>query len=89
MVSLDEAIPSNEGTESAAIRNLEADELINSVLALGEPDSKIILYRYYFDLPSKQIASLLGLKQNTIDQRMRRALAKLNRLSKGGNLYDK
>lgn len=88
-VSLDEAIPSNEETESAAIRNLEADELINSVLALGEPDSKIILYRYYFDLPSKQIASLLGLKQNTIDQRMRRALAKLNRLSKGGNLYDK
>ena len=89
VVSLDEAIPSNEETESAAIRNLEADELINSVLALGEPDSKIILYRYYFDLPSKQIASLLGLKQNTIDQRMRRALAKLNRLSKGGNLYDK
>jgi len=89
VVSLDEAIPSNEETESAAIRNLEADELINSVLALGEPDSKIVLYRYYFDLPSKQIASLLGLKQNTIDQRMRRALAKLNRLSKGGNLYDK
>ena len=89
VVSLDEAIPSNEETESAAIRNLEADELINSVLALGEPDSRIILYRYYFDLPSKQIASLLGLKQNTIDQRMRRALAKLNRLSKGGNLYDK
>jgi len=89
VVSLDEAIQSNEETESAAIRNLEANELINSVLALGEPDSKIILYRYYFDLPSKQIASLLGLKQNTIDQRMRRALAKLNRLSKGGNLYDK
>jgi RNA polymerase sigma-70 factor (ECF subfamily) len=89
VVSLDEAILSNEETESAAIRNLEADELINSVLSLGEPDSKIILYRYYFDLPSKQIASLLGLKQNTIDQRMRRALAKLNRLSKGGIHYDK
>jgi RNA polymerase sigma-70 factor (ECF subfamily) len=89
VISLDEAIPANEETESAAIHNLEADELINSVLALGEPDSKIILYRYYFDLPSKQIANLLGLKQNTIDQRMRRALAKLNHLSKGGNLYDK
>jgi RNA polymerase sigma-70 factor (ECF subfamily) len=89
MVSLDEAAPSNEETDSAAIRNLEAEELINSVLALGEPDSRIILYRYYFDLPSKEIAKLLGLKQNTIDQRMRRALKKLNRLSKGGNLYDK
>ncbi|MEZ4508670.1 MAG: sigma-70 family RNA polymerase sigma factor [Eubacteriales bacterium] len=87
-VPLDELAPSGEETESAAIRNLEAEALVNAVLALGEPDCKIILYRYYFNLPSKQIASLLGLKQNTIDQRMRRALQKLNRLSKGGDLYD-
>lgn len=87
--SLDELAPSTEETESSAIRNLEAEELLNAILALGEPDCKIILYRYYFNLPSKQIATLLNLKQNTIDQRMRRALAKLNRLSKGGNLYEK
>ena len=62
--------------------------MINAVLALGEPDSKIILYRYYFNLPSKEIAKLLGIQPNTIDQRLRRALAKLNRLSKGGILYD-
>lgn len=81
---LDVFAPSTEETESSAIRNLEADELLNAILALGEPDCKIILYRYYFDLPSKQIAKLLNLKQNTIDQRMRRALKKLNHLSKGG-----
>ena len=86
---LDDLAPSTEETESSAIRNLEAEELLNAILALGEPDCKIILYRYYFNLPSKQIATLLNLKQNTIDQRMRRALAKLNRLSKGGNLYEK
>ena len=88
-VPLDELAQSPDETEPAALRNLEAEELINAVLALGEPDSKIILYRYYFDLPSKEIAMLLGIRPNTIDQRLRRALAKLNRLSKGGNLYDK
>ncbi|HML69301.1 MAG TPA: sigma-70 family RNA polymerase sigma factor [Clostridia bacterium] len=88
-VSLDEFVSSpSEQTESAALRNLEAEELVNAVLALGEPDSKIILYRYYFDLPSKQIAKLLGTQPNTIDQRLRRALGKLNRLSKGGNRND-
>ena len=83
-VPLDEFAQSTEATESAAIRNLETEELISAVLALGEPDSKIILYRYYFDLPSKEIAHLLGIKPNTIDQRLRRALQRLNRLSKGG-----
>lgn len=87
-VPLDELACSSEQTESSALRNLEAEELINAVLALGEPDSKIILYRYYFDLPSKEISSLLGIRPNTIDQRLRRALGKLNRLTKGGILYD-
>jgi RNA polymerase sigma-70 factor (ECF subfamily) len=88
-IPIDELSPSLENTESSALRNLEAEELIDAVLALGEPDSKIILYRYYFDLPSKQIAQLLGVKSNTVDQRLRRALAKLNRLSKGGMHDDK
>ena len=83
-VPLDDLARSADETESAAIRNLEAEELIQAVLALGEPDSKIILYRYYFNLSSKEIARLLDIKPNTIDQRMRRALNKLNRLSKGG-----
>ena len=61
--------------------------MINAVLALGEPDSKIILYRYYFNLPSKEIAKRLGIKQNTVDQRLRRALSKLNRLTRGGILH--
>jgi len=87
-VPLDDFAQSTEETENSALNNLEAEELINAVLSLGEPDSKIILYRYYFNLPSKEIAKLLGIKQNTIDQRLRRALAKLNRLTKGGNLYE-
>ena len=84
-VPLDELAQSSEETESSALQKLEAEELITAVLSLGEPDSKIILYRYYFNLPSKQIAKLLGIQPNTIDQRLHRALSKLNRLTKGGS----
>ena len=83
-VPLDELSPSSDKTEDAAIRNMEQEELVGAVLALGEPDSKIILYRYYFNLPSKDIAKLIGIKPNTVDQRLRRAINKLNRLAKGG-----
>lgn len=87
--ALNELMFSDEETESSALRNLEADELIQAVLSLGEPDSRIILYRYYFDLPSKQIAKLLSIQPNTVDQRLRRALKKLNHLSKGGLSHGK
>lgn len=85
-VPLDELTQSSDETESSALRNLETEEIVKSVLALGEPDSKIILYRYYFNLSSREIAKLLGIKQNTIDQRLHRALNKLNRLTKGGRV---
>lgn len=87
-VPLDEFSLSSEVTESAAIRNLETEQLIQAIVSLGEPDSRIILYRYYFDLSSKEIAKQLGIKPNTIDQRLRRALAKLNKLMKGGLLHE-
>jgi len=83
-VPLNESSPAADETEDAAIRNMEAQELVGTVLTLGEPDSKIILYRYYFNLSSKEIAKMLDIKPNTIDQRLRRALHKLNRLVKGG-----
>jgi RNA polymerase sigma-70 factor (ECF subfamily) len=87
-VALDDFAQSREVTESAVIRNLEVEQLIQAIVSLGEPDSRIILYRYYFDLPSKEIARLLQLRQNTVDQRVRRALAKLNKLMKGGLLHE-
>ena len=74
-------------TEAEALRNMGTEELIQNVLSLGDPDSKIIVYRYYFNLPSKEIAKRLGIKQNTVDQRLRRALSKLNRLTRGGILH--
>lgn len=51
--------------------------LMQAVQALGEPDSEIVLRRFYFGQPSKEIGAALGLKPNTVDQRLSRALKKL------------
>ena len=50
---------------------------METVRALGEPDSEIILRRYYFGQTSKEIGAALGMKPNTVDQRLSRALKKL------------
>jgi RNA polymerase sigma-70 factor (ECF subfamily) len=51
--------------------------LAESVKALGEPDSEIILRRYYFGQSSKEIGAALGLLPNTVDQKISRGLKKL------------
>ncbi len=85
IVPLDEYAPSPERTEATALANIEGDALVERILALGEPDSTIIVCRYYFNMRTKQIAKKVGLKENTVDQRLRRALSKLRTtIEKGG-----
>lgn len=81
---LDEFAASPEQTDSAALANLEKSELIRRVKSLGEPDSTILICRYYFNMRTKEIAQRVGLKENAVDQRLRRALIKLKQPKKGG-----
>lgn len=87
-LNLDDALCAHDNTESSALDQIDAEALIAAILSLGEPDSKIILYRYYFALSSKEIAKLVHIRQNTVDQRLHRALAKLNKQLKGGFLHE-
>lgn len=56
------------------------DMLIKAVKALGEPDSEIFIRKYYFGQSSGKISELLGIKQNTIDKKVSRGLAKLRKI---------
>lgn len=56
--------------------------LMQAVKELGEPDSEIILRRYYFGQSSKEIGTALGLAPNTVDQKLSRGLKKLRALWK-------
>lgn len=51
--------------------------LMETVKSLGHPDSEIILRRYYFGQTSREIGDALGLKTNTVDQKLSRGLKKL------------
>ena len=57
--------------------NETGDILVREIKALGEPDSQIITRRYYYGQSAKAIARALGLKENTVNKRASRALAKL------------
>lgn len=51
--------------------------LISKINELGEPDSTIILQKYYYDRSSSEIAELLSMKASAVRMRAARALDKL------------
>ncbi len=76
--SLDDMIIQPEACSAAD----ESVILMQTVKSLGEPDSEIILRRYYFGQSSREIGDALGLKSNTVDQRLSRGLKKLRMIFK-------
>lgn len=78
---------SEKSAESVALSREEQRRLVECIQALGEPDATLIMRRYYFCESTKVIAKETGLKENTIDQRVRRARIKLMADLKGLEIY--
>ena len=72
-----ERIASDVSVEKAVIAGETADLLIQEIRALGEPESQIMIRKYYFGQSTKMIAKALGIKENTVDKKISRALQKL------------
>ena len=58
-------------------------ELIDAIKSLGEPDSEIIIRKYYLRQSSKDISKNIGLKVNTIDKKVSRCIQKLKKVLGG------
>lgn len=58
-----------ETAESTALR----EAVLDCVKSLGEPDSSIIVYFYYYGMKTKQIAPLVGLSDIAVQKRLSRA----------------
>ena len=59
--------------------------LLNAVEGLGEPDSTILIQKFYYDRSSSEIAELLSMKASAVRMRCGRAMEKLKSiLSKAG-----
>ncbi len=57
--------------------------LIDAIKSLGEPDSEIIIRKYYLHQSSKDISKDLDLKVNTIDKKVSRCIQKLKKVLGG------
>lgn len=75
-------IPLDEIAETAASEDkvFEDNGLAEALHSLGEPDEFIFVRKYFFGQTSKEIASELNMKPNTIDKRISRGLIKLRKL---------
>ncbi len=87
---IDDILLRDEGTdiEGTMLKAETAQELLRSIRELGRLDSEIFLRKYYFGQSTKEIAKAIGLKENTIDNRVSRGYAKLRRIVKGVLVYD-
>lgn len=59
------------------------EAMIEGIKALGEPDSEIMIRKYYFGQNTKEVAEALQLKPATVDKKVSRGLAKLRSMMKG------
>lgn len=72
------ARPESQPPASDPVEQLDAHEaVVRAVRALDEPYRETVLLRYFTGLPPRAIASRLGIPVDTVDTRLRRALAKL------------
>ena len=63
--------------------------ITEAIRSLGEPDSSILMRKYFLGESAKEIASKLSLAPATVQKRARRALEKLKeKLSSGGVLLE-
>ncbi|WP_252227005.1 sigma-70 family RNA polymerase sigma factor [Clostridium sp. ZBS2] len=61
----------------------EYSKLIDTIKALGEPDSEIIIRKYYLNQSSKEISKDINLKVNAIDKKVSRCIKKLKKMLGG------
>ena len=72
-------LPSGEDVAANAEKSAAAEELLREIDALGEPDSTIIIQKYFYDRKSKEIAAVTGLSPAMVRLRCSRALKKLRK----------
>ena len=66
----------------------EKEMLLHAIRSLGDPDEKILIWKFYYGFPTRKIAETLGLKENTVDQKVKRGLDKLRKTLEGGGFYE-
>ena len=73
-------ISSSERVDEEAEKAETAHAVLDAVKSLGEPDSTIIMEKYYYGKSSSEIADSVEMKADAVRQRLSRAIKKLRSL---------
>ena len=82
MLPLEEAEDRLDVAEEVEENDLR-ERLLAAVKAMGEPDSAILIRKYYLGQRSKEIGEAIGISAANVDTRVHRAIAKLREMFKG------
>ena len=72
-----EELPSEQQVEQAAEDAHLRRMLLDSIKSLGEPDSSIVIQKYYYNRKSAEIAEITGLTPAAVRKRCSRAVKRL------------
>ncbi|WP_028518290.1 RNA polymerase sigma factor [Ruminococcus flavefaciens] len=70
-------LASSERVDEITERTETAHEVLDAVNSLGEPDSTIIMQKYYYGKSSYEIADMVGMKADAVRKRLSRVLKRL------------
>ena len=73
------------GAEDETLYAIERDFLFANVLDLGEPDSVIVVRKYFLGETCREIGKYLGMTANAVNKRLKRSLEKLRIIMEGAN----
>lgn len=67
----------DEQPETRVIIAEQRVQLLRALYRLSDPDREVITYRYFAELPEREIAAALGCRPGTVKSRLSRALDRL------------
>ena len=73
-------LSSAEKVDELAEKAETCHALLDAVKSLGEPDSSIIMQKYYYGRKSAEIADNVGMKPEAVRKRLSRAMDKLRKI---------
>lgn len=76
-------IPSDHDTEAETQQTALAALLTEKIQELGEPDTTIVIQKYFYDRSSGEIAENLSMKPSAVRMRLQRAIKRLGKLLEG------
>lgn len=75
----------HSGIEDILIEKEHTAEILSLIKTLGEPDSEILIRKYYFRQSTRSIAHEMEIRENTVDKKVSRGRNKLRKLLGGNN----